>query len=138
MVPTDWDAIWETVEIPGGRAGEWREVLAYRTKLPDDAIRLAGHGWTPEQVVSARDAPLAYFGDDNTSSTTAALIVLADETAKWHESRMQVARELRWLHVRRLAAQEEPKWSHQQIGDLVGLSRQRVREIIRSKSSAVA
>ncbi|WP_156762016.1 hypothetical protein [Microbacterium karelineae] len=149
MNPPDWDALWSDAEIPGGRNGAWRDVLAYRTKLPDDAIRLAGHGWSPELVVAARDNPNLYYDsedlpvvdesypDEAVPAGIAAKLVLADETAKWHESRMQLARELRWKHMRRLAARTDLGWSHQMIGDLIGLTRQRVRAILRSNLTRI-
>jgi len=145
--PPDWDALWSAAEIPGGRNDVWRKVMAHRTKLPDDAIRLAGEGWTPELVVAARDNPSLYMTHATAHeqypdwaevpASYAAKLMLADETAKWHESRMQLARELRWHHMRHLAERADPRWSHQMIGDLIGLTRQRVRAILRSDLTAV-
>lgn len=145
--PPDWDAMWEVAEIADGRNEEWRNILKYRTQLPDDAIRLAGEGWTPELVVAARDNPSLYMTHATAReqypdwaevpASYAAKLMLADETAKWHESRMQLARELRWHHMRHLADQADLGWSHQMIGDLIGLTRQRVRAILRSDLTRV-
>lgn len=147
MNPPDWDALWEEAVIPDGRNDEWRRVLAYRTKLPDDAVRLAAQGWTPELVVAAREIPWLYFTDDDSPeahkhypegvdvpASTAAKLLLADETAKWHEAQMRLAREVRWLRIRELA--DARGWSHQAIGDLIGLTRQRIRAIVRSNNIA--
>lgn len=151
MNPPDWDALWASAEIPGGRNETWREVMSYRTKLPDHAIRLASHGWTPELVAAARDNPYLYWSaedavgildrltdDTERPTSTVALLVLADETAKWHESRMRLARDLRWMHIRRLAASDEGRWSHERIGTLIGLTRQRIRAIVRDTAGALA
>lgn len=50
---------------------------------------------------------------------------------------MQLARKLRWQHMRHLADKVDLGWSHQRIGDLIGLTRQRVRAILRSDLTRV-
>ena len=43
-------------------------------------------------------------------ASVAIKLVLADETAKWHESRAALARNHRWMQRRRLAAEPAARW----------------------------
>ena len=102
--PPDWDAMWEAAEIADGRNEEWRNVLKYRTQLPDDAIRLAGEGWTPELVVAARDNPSLYMTHATAReqypdwaevpASYAAKLMLADETVSYTHLTLPTNREV--------------------------------------------
>lgn len=143
----DWDALWAEAGVPDADRLRWRQVMATRTRHTRDAEILAGFGWTPDDVAAARTDPTMYWPDHHLSSdqvvqrlakstSTAALMALAEETARHHETQAQLAREVRMQYVIELTEQlpKEDRWSFEKVGAVLGLTRQRVRMIARQGS----
>jgi hypothetical protein len=133
MNPPDYDASWIAADLPDHERAAWREVLAYRTKLPNDAVTYSKAGLTPQDLKSARTDPLSYWpghvqGDDLDSEVLDRFALLATETARFHEAQIGIAREIRQQYMRELSARGR---SHESIGAPLGLSRQRVRAIVK-------
>jgi len=137
----DFDALWRAADLPDVDRDAWREVLGYRTRVPDDAVRLASHGWTPEDVVKARTEPRTYWPElgeprpTHSAEAVASLAVLADETARFHDASASLARSVRADYVRVLAERES--WPNPRIADLLEITRQRVRMILRVQDGQV-
>jgi hypothetical protein len=160
--PPDFDAIWASAVLPDTDREQWRRVMSYRTRLPEDAEILAAYGWTPADIVAARTESSLYWVDRHLSirevleydraaadrsrgdhvgpGTTPALMLLAEETARYHQSCANVARAVRTQYVLDLSDRrpKEERWSYEKIGELLGLSRQRVRQIVRGVGYASA
>lgn len=154
--PPLWDLLWDSAAVPPAERNEWREVMAYRTKLPDEAEVLAGYGWTPAEVVAARTDPTVYSPDlykpwyermdadpavdCDGGRRWAALMVLAEETARYHDSRARLAREIRTQYMLDLAQRlpKEQRWAHEVIGLALSLTKQRVQQILRPGRSRPA
>lgn len=148
--PPMWDLLWEMADLPDDQRDEWRKVLDYRTKLPDDAEILAAFGWTPADVRMARwdDMRIGPYkhddwrnppnesdpaSDGDGGRRRAALMALAEETVRYHDSQAQYARIIRTQYLLDLAQRlpKDQRWSHERIGLVLGLSKQRVQQIIR-------
>lgn len=152
MESLDIDLLWQTAALPSDSRDQWREALAYRTKLPDEAEVLAGYGWAPEDVVAARTDPTVYWpdrgkpwqhrldddpaADGDAGRRRAALMALAEETARYHDARAGLARELRTQYMLDLAKRlpSGQRWSHERIGLVLGVTKQRVQQILRPGS----
>lgn len=145
-----WDLLWEKAYLPPELRDQWRAAMSYRTKLPDEAEILAGYGWTPTDVLAARTRPAMYWPDinkdwsvrfdDNPAADNdagrrrAALMALAEETARYHDSQASLAREVRTQYMLDLAQRirKEHRWSHELIGLVLSLTKQRVQQILRN------
>lgn len=145
-----WDLLWERADLPSALRDEWRAVMAYRTKLPDDAEILAAYDWTPAVVLAARTDPSLYWPDmhedlskrldhdhaagDDAGKRRAALMALAEETARYHDNRARLAREIRTQYMKDLAERlpKEQRWSHERVGLVLSLTKQRVQQILRN------
>lgn len=124
--------------------------MAYRTKLPDDAEILAAYDWTPADVLAARTDPSRYWpgmhehwskrldddpaSDGDAGRRRAALMALAEETARYHDNRASLAREVRTLYMADLTQRlpKEQRWSHEKVGLVLNLTKQRVQQILRN------
>lgn len=143
-----WDLLWERALLPDAHREQWRAVMSYRSKLPDDAEILAAYGWTPGDVLAARTDPSVYWpdmhehwskrldddpaADNDDGRRRAAHLALAEETARYHDSRARLAREIRTLYMCDLAQRlpKEQRWSHEKVGLVLNLTKQRVQQIL--------
>ncbi|CAN7526759.1 hypothetical protein LJR044_003736 [Microbacterium foliorum] len=148
--PPMWDLLWERADLPDAHRDQWRAVMSYRSKLPDDAEILAAYDWTPADVLAARTDPSLYWpdmhehwskrldddpaADGDAGRRRAALMALAEETARYHDSRASLAREIRMQYMLDLARRlpKEQRWSHEKVGLVLSLTKQRVQQILRN------
>lgn len=136
-----WDRMWDAADLPEGTHRQWQSVMRYRTQLPDDAVVLARHGWTPQDVLAARTDwferfPELLHGGAKGEEEAAAWALLADETAKYHESCRRLALGERAQFISDLAERlpEGLRWSQARVAQLLGLRKQRVQAILKRKS----
>jgi len=61
-------------------------------------------------------------------------MALAEETARYHDSRASLAREIRTQYMLDLAQRlpKEQRWSHEKVGLVLNLTKQRVQQILRN------
>lgn len=136
MEKTCWDVLWASADLPDQDRDAWRQVMRYRTQVPDDAVRLARLGWTPHDVLAARvgspDGPKVYgpCSGDAPSERMAALAALADETMRYHDFYAALANQYRGEYVQVLAGRRDRDgWTYDRIGWLISVSKQRARVI---------
>ncbi|WP_311215341.1 MULTISPECIES: hypothetical protein [unclassified Arthrobacter] len=147
----DWDERWRSSAIPEEDKPLWRDLI-YWSQSPVLAERLAVHGWNPEHLAAAVQDPYYLpklerrLGNDpelrRNSDTVeeARLLVLADVVSRVIEHRLGLALQIRRNAMSSLA---EPRnneglspakgWTFDRIGELVGLTKQRVRAIVRGR-----
>lgn len=142
---SNWDRMWEAADLPEGTCRQWQDVLGYRTQLPDDAVVLAHHGWTPEDVLRARANWIAAFPElgvggsrwmVRTEEESAAWAVLANEVATYHENQRRLVLGERAQFISDLVERLpiERRWSQTKVAQLLGLTKQRVQEILKRTS----
>ncbi|SEB29665.1 hypothetical protein [Arthrobacter woluwensis] len=140
-----WGRGWEAADLPEGTHQQWQAVMRYRTQLPDDAVVLARHGWTPQDVVAARTDWFGRFPEMlrggvkelyRTEEEAVAWALLADETAKYHESQRRLVLGERAQFISDLAERLPAgrRWSQARVAELLGLKKQRVQAILKRKS----
>lgn len=146
------DDMWAASGLPDDDLVSWREVTSYRTTMPDVAIELAAAGLTPKMIADAREEPLyldALLQDvelakaqwkpgsstPRSESHLITLTLLADETDRWHEAGRESALQVRQEALTRLTDQREdnPGWTFDSAGELIGVSKQRARKIVRTE-----
>lgn len=141
----DWDEVWEHSPIPYDKE-QWRSVISQISQSPEIPERLVVHGWSVANFERALQDNLYLIQlrrDAVGPTAEAAFIVLSDAVGRIHESRKSLALELRQQAMIDLAlpivdAQEEvveKGWTYDKIGALVGLTKQRARELARFKGS---
>lgn len=131
-----WREVWMEAALPDADRSAWRDAMAYRTKNPADAERLAALGLRPQDVIAARTDTRVYWlrkiGVE--SLTTAQMAALADETARFHDHYREIALARRGEHVQALASHRDAGWTYDRIGALIGVTKQRARMIARNGS----
>lgn len=137
----DWEAEWESSTIPHDK-DRWRLLISQISQSPEIPERLVGHGWSATSFEHALQDNLYLIGLAEKAvgpKAEAAFVVLADACARIHEARQRLALELRQgkmidLALPILDADEqviEKAWTHDRIAALVGLTKQRVRELVK-------
>jgi hypothetical protein len=127
-----WDRAWAAADLPDHEREAWRALMSYRTNQPTDAVRLSTQGWTPDDVELAWEDSRIYRELDYTKADpVAAAAVLAHEAASRHIFYAGVATSVRGEHVRGLAERRasDRNWTFDRIAALLGITKQRAREI---------
>lgn len=142
--PRDFDKLWAEADLPEAQCQEWREVTRMLDRTPETAARLDGVGWTPQLVREARSNPDVYWpahlrdksiaemADETSTAHLKALAVLADHITDYHLARAELARGIRNEYF---AALHESGWRHGQIGNLIGVSKQRIQKVLQDLKS---
>ncbi len=141
----DWDEAWGDSPIPHDKS-EWRAVIAEISQSPALAERLVDHGWTVAEFGRALQDSRYLIELGRLAAgprLEANFVVLADAVAQIHHHRSSLALELRRHAMQDLAlpildesgSTTERGWTYDRIGALVGLTKQRARDIAKPKDS---
>lgn len=143
------DQLWEAADIPPNERDQWRQ--AYQAMGPGGgatsparAARLSAYGWTagdlsnalrdlrvcfPPPAISAAAQKQGHTPESlMTPEQVEAYTVLTDEALTYFENRYEAAKFRRVRYMDQLATF---RWNHQEIGKLVGLSKQRVQQLLK-------